>query len=160
MRRCNQFPFLFEMRCIKSEVCAGAFMDPRPADSEHDPQKHGPAKAGLDAGFTKRSCSNKREEPRSDPIRTDKALAASTFMRQWDDMKELIRSNDLVLLSYIEALLKEANIPHEMADEHMSAVVGSIDASQRRIMVSDEDWASAREIVDAAQDERSPADDG
>jgi hypothetical protein len=99
-------------------------------------------------------------EPRSDAIRMDKALAASTFMRQWDDMKELIRSNDLVLLSYIEALLKEANIPHEMADEHMSAVVGSIDASQRRIMVSDGDWASAREIVDAAQEERSPADDG
>jgi hypothetical protein len=75
-------------------------------------------------------------------------------------MKELIRSNDLVLLSFVEALLKEANIPHEMADEHTSAVVGSIDASPRRILVRDEDWAGAREIVDAAQSERSPADDG
>lgn len=75
-------------------------------------------------------------------------------------MKELIRSNDLVLLSYLEALLNEADIPHEMADEHMSAVVGSIDASQRRILVSDEDWAAAREIVDAAQNERFPAEDG
>jgi hypothetical protein len=75
-------------------------------------------------------------------------------------MKELIRSNDLVLLSYIEALLKEANIPYEMADEHMSAVVGSINLSERRIMVDDEDWRSAKEIVDAARSERSPADDG
>jgi hypothetical protein len=32
--------------------------------SEHDPQKHGPAKAGLDTGFAKRSCLNKRLERR------------------------------------------------------------------------------------------------
>jgi len=68
-------------------------------------------------------------------------------------MKELIRSNDLVFLSYVEALLREADIPHEMADEHMSAVVGSIDASPRRILVTDEDWAHAKEIVDAAANE-------
>jgi hypothetical protein len=74
-------------------------------------------------------------------------------------MKELIRSNDLVLLSYIEALLKEAAIPHEMADEHMSAVVGSIDASPRRLLVKDEDWARAREIVDAADADHTPSND-
>lgn len=73
-------------------------------------------------------------------------------------MKELIRSNDLVLLSYIEALLKEAAIPHEMADEHMSAVVGSIDASPRRILIADEDWPRAREIVEAAQSDRGGDD--
>jgi hypothetical protein len=73
-------------------------------------------------------------------------------------MKELIRSNDLVLLSYIEALLKEADVPYEMADEHMSAVVGSIDASPRRVMVADGDWSRASEIIEAAQSER-PAND-
>lgn len=65
-------------------------------------------------------------------------------------MKELIRSNDLVYLSYVEALLSEANVAYEMADEHMSAVVGSIDASPRRILVDDEDWRRAKEIIDAA----------
>jgi hypothetical protein len=65
-----------------------------------------------------------------------------------------VRSNDLVFLSYVEALLREAAIPHDVADEHMSAVVGSIDASPRRIMVSDKDWSKAKEIVDAAAAER------
>ncbi len=74
-------------------------------------------------------------------------------------MKELIRSNDLVLLSYIEALLNEAEIPYEMADEHTSAVVGSIDASPRRILVRDQDWARAKEIVDAADDAPASSDD-
>jgi hypothetical protein len=73
-------------------------------------------------------------------------------------MKELIRSNDLVLLSYIEALLKEADVPYEFADEHMSAVVGSIDASPRRVLVDDRDWARAKEIVDEAQAHRAPTD--
>ncbi len=69
-------------------------------------------------------------------------------------MKELVRSNNLVFISYVEALLREAAIPHDIADEHMSAVVGSIDASPRRILVSDEDWSKAKEIVDAAAAER------
>jgi hypothetical protein len=75
-------------------------------------------------------------------------------------MKELMRSNDLVLLSYIEALLKEADIDHEIADAHTSAVVGSIDASPRRILIRDEDWLRAKEIVDAAQADRAPNDGG
>jgi hypothetical protein len=73
-------------------------------------------------------------------------------------MKELVRSNDLVFLSFVGALLREAAIPHDVADEHMSAVVGSIDASPRRIMVSDEDWSKAKEIVDAAAAERPGGD--
>ena len=75
-------------------------------------------------------------------------------------MKELIRTNDLVLLSYIEALLKEAAIQHQVADEHTSAVVGSIDASPRRILIRDEDWYRAKEIVDAAQADRASPSDG
>ena len=75
-------------------------------------------------------------------------------------MKELIRSNDLVLLSYIEALLKEADVRYEMADEHMSTQVGSIDASPRRVVVADEAWARAREIVEAAQADHAPTDGG
>ena len=69
-------------------------------------------------------------------------------------MRELIRSNDLVFISYVEVLLSGADIPHDVADAHMSAVVGSIDASPRRILVSDADWSKAKEIVDAAATER------
>ena len=75
-------------------------------------------------------------------------------------MKELIRSNDLVLLSYIEALLKEADIDHEIADAHTSAVIGSVDASPRRILIRDQDWLRAKEIVDAAQTDHASHDGG
>ena len=61
-------------------------------------------------------------------------------------MKELIRSNDPVLLSYIDALLNEANIPHENADLHMSILDGSIGALPRRVLVDEEDIEAAREI--------------
>ena len=75
-------------------------------------------------------------------------------------MRELIRSNDLVYLSYIEALLNEADVSYEMADMHMSAVVGSIDVSPRRILVRDEDWPRAKEIIDAAEASPAPVDGG
>ena len=58
-------------------------------------------------------------------------------------MRELIRSNDPVLLSYIDALLKEADIPHEMADVHISVMEGSIAAFPRRVLVDDEDFEEA-----------------
>ena len=48
-------------------------------------------------------------------------------------MKELIKSNDPVLLSYIDALLNEANISHEIADLHMSIWTASIGVLPRRV---------------------------
>ena len=50
-------------------------------------------------------------------------------------MIELLRSNDLVYLSYIIHLLDEAGIEHLLLDNHMSAVEGSIGAIPRRLMV-------------------------
>ncbi len=73
-------------------------------------------------------------------------------------MKELIRSNDPVLLSYIDALLKDADIPHELADLHMSIMDGSIGVLPRRMLVADEDYLEAREIVGAANIELPQAD--
>lgn len=73
-------------------------------------------------------------------------------------MKELIRSNDPVLLSYIDALLKDADIPHELADLHMSIMDGSIGVLPRRMLVADEDYLEAREIVSAANIELPQAD--
>jgi hypothetical protein len=85
---------------------------------------------------------------------------ALPFQEASQHMKELIRSNDLVLLSYVEALLKEADIDHELADEHMSAVLVSNESFPRRILVSDEDWSRAKELVDAAQSDQVVSDDG
>ncbi len=73
-------------------------------------------------------------------------------------MKELIRSNDPVLLSYVDALLKEADIPHETADLHMSIMDGSIGALPRRVLVGDEYFEAAREVIRAA-DIDSPQSD-
>lgn len=73
-------------------------------------------------------------------------------------MKELIKTNDPVLLSYIEALLNEANIPHQIADQHMSIIEGSIGVLPRRVLVRDEDYFAARRTVSAA-DIELPHDD-
>ena len=50
---------------------------------------------------------------------------------------ELIRTNDLVLLSALEVLLIEAHIPYLVTDHNVSVVAGSIEAFPRRIIVGD-----------------------
>jgi Putative prokaryotic signal transducing protein len=62
-------------------------------------------------------------------------------------VKELIRTNDIVLISLIRSLLEEAEIPLLVADEHMSAVEGSLGILPRRILVLEEDHAEAQEIL-------------
>ena len=66
-------------------------------------------------------------------------------------MKEVLRTNDLVLLSYATHVLAEAGIETHVFDAHMSAVEGSIGAFPRRLMVQDEDIAKAlRELSNVA----------
>ena len=66
-------------------------------------------------------------------------------------MKEVLRTNDLVLLSYATHVLAEAGIEATVFDAHMSAVEGSIGAFPRRLMVQEEDIAKAlRELSNAA----------
>ncbi len=62
-------------------------------------------------------------------------------------MVELLRSNDLVLISYVRHLLKDAGIASLVFDEHMSSVEGSIGALPRRIMVEEDDLARSQRIV-------------
>lgn len=66
-------------------------------------------------------------------------------------MKELIKSNEAVLLSFIEALLKEAGIPYQIADLHMSILDGSLGVLPRRVLVQNEDYHAARRILLAAE---------
>ena len=62
-------------------------------------------------------------------------------------MRELVRTNDAVLLSAIEALLKSANIAHMIADQNMSVLEGSIGIFPRRILVEEDDFAAARRLL-------------
>lgn len=65
-------------------------------------------------------------------------------------MEELIRTNDLVLISYVEALLRDAGFTHLVADQAVSAVDGSLGIFPRRILIdSDEEDAARRLLTDA-----------
>lgn len=65
-------------------------------------------------------------------------------------MQEMVRTNDLVLLGAIEALLVSAGIGHMVADAHMSVLEGSIGVFPRRLLVVDEDVARARRLLEEA----------
>ncbi|WP_182085862.1 DUF2007 domain-containing protein [Aureimonas sp. ME7] len=62
-------------------------------------------------------------------------------------MIELLRSNDPVLLSFAEALLRDAGIAHLLADSHMSVLDGSIGILPRRLLVDEEEIAQARRLL-------------
>lgn len=62
-------------------------------------------------------------------------------------MREVLRSNDLVLISAVEALLDAAGIGHLVADAHISALEGSIGILPRRLLVPDDDEAQARRLL-------------
>ena len=65
-------------------------------------------------------------------------------------MEELIRTNNVVTLSFVGTLLKDAGIQHFVADENMSVLDGSINALSRRLMVESERFQEARRIVQGA----------
>jgi hypothetical protein len=62
-------------------------------------------------------------------------------------MVELLRSNDPVLISFAEALLKEAGIAHATVDQNMSVIEGSIGILPRRILVASGQHEEARGIL-------------
>jgi hypothetical protein len=66
------------------------------------------------------------------------------------DLRELVRTNDLVLISFIESLLAGANLDYFVADRHMSAVEGSLGFLPRRILVVEEDFLPARRLLGEA----------
>ncbi len=65
-------------------------------------------------------------------------------------MKELLRTNDTVRLSWLTALLADARIESVILDTHTSIVEGSIGAIPRRLVVADEDYAQARRVLESA----------
>jgi len=62
-------------------------------------------------------------------------------------MVELLRTNDLVLASYVRALLSAEGIRAIGLDEHMNIMDGNIAAIPRRLMVDDKDEERARQLL-------------
>lgn len=65
-------------------------------------------------------------------------------------MIELLRTNDLVLISWLTAVLGEVGIEIIVFDTHASILEGSANAIQRRIMVIDDDYAEAKRTFEEA----------
>ena len=66
-------------------------------------------------------------------------------------MAELVRTNDVGLISVIEGFLTAAEIPYHVADRNMSVLDGSIQAIQMRVLVHDERETEARELLTDAE---------
>lgn len=62
-------------------------------------------------------------------------------------MREIVRSNDPVLISAVEALLAGIDVPVLVADAAISTLEGAIGAFPRRLLVADEDEATARRLL-------------
>jgi putative signal transducing protein len=65
-------------------------------------------------------------------------------------VKEILRTNDAVLVSAVVALLDGANIPHIVLDQNMSVLEGSLGILPRRLLVADEQVKSARRLLQEA----------
>jgi hypothetical protein len=65
-------------------------------------------------------------------------------------MIELVRTNDPVVISFIEALLRDAGIVHFVADQNMSVAEGSLGILARRVMVEEERLEEARALLSDA----------
>jgi Putative prokaryotic signal transducing protein len=62
-------------------------------------------------------------------------------------LRELMRTNDAVMISAIEALLDGADIEHLIVDQNMSVLEGSIGIFPRRILVGDDQLEAARRLL-------------
>jgi hypothetical protein len=68
-------------------------------------------------------------------------------------MREVVRSTDVVFLSWLTALLRDDGIEALVLDAYTSVMEGSINAIPRRLMVADEDYERARRLAEEAEAE-------
>jgi hypothetical protein len=62
-------------------------------------------------------------------------------------MRAVLKTNNPVLLNFAEVLLKDAGLKSVVFDGEMSVMDGSIGVLPRRLMVADEDFARAEDIL-------------
>ena len=70
-------------------------------------------------------------------------------------MKELLRTNDIVRLSWLRALLADSGLEALILDQNTSILEGSAGAIPRRLMVLDDDYDQAvRLLAEAGEMDR------
>ena len=62
-------------------------------------------------------------------------------------MEELIRTNDIVLISFVETLLRDAGIEALIVDQNMSVIEGSLGVLPRRVLVPSNEVERARKLL-------------
>ena len=65
-------------------------------------------------------------------------------------MIELLRTNDVVALSFATTLLRDAGIGHMVMDENMSVLEGSVGVLPRRLLVERDGRAQAVRLLEDA----------
>jgi hypothetical protein len=65
-------------------------------------------------------------------------------------MRDLVTTNDPVLLSYLKVLLEGAGIESVVFDGNMSAVQGTLGAVSQRLAVPADSWEAARRLLEEA----------
>lgn len=68
-------------------------------------------------------------------------------------MKELVRSNDPVFISWLMAALADVGIDALLLDQHMSIVEGSLGILPRRVLVPDDALAAAKAVLEAGPEQ-------
>jgi hypothetical protein len=63
------------------------------------------------------------------------------------ELIELLRTNDLVLISRVAAILTDSGIANFLADQHMSALEGSLSFLPRRVLVAADAEVRARKAL-------------
>lgn len=65
-------------------------------------------------------------------------------------MRTILRSNDPVEISFVQALLADAGVGAVLLDAYTSVMEGSIGAIPRRLVVADDDYDVARRVLEEA----------
>jgi hypothetical protein len=65
-------------------------------------------------------------------------------------MKNLLKTNNIVLIGFVRSLLNDAGIKSILLDTNMSILEGSIGILPQRIMVDENDMVDARRILQDA----------
>lgn len=71
-------------------------------------------------------------------------------------MRAVLKTNDPVLLNFAEVLLSDAGIKAIVFDSHMSVMDGSIGILPRRLMVADDHFQRAADILKSAIPDANP----
>src|SRR5690606_1252462 len=106
-----------------AECRVGAHREPPPGGRAQGPCRHFPVAAGAATSISI------GPDPRE------------------DTMDEILRTNDVVLISFVETLLKEAGIRYFVADQNMSVIEGSLGILPRRVLVPADDVERTRRLL-------------